>query len=194
MYIYTTTQQKITFNRYKIMRTLLLIAYKLGGIISLSLLITSCDPGGKYDDIEYTHQLQVENTSSKSFILEAYDTYNEQYREYLDEAILKQTISIEANSKGPIVVNKIYSKTIDNSTYFPELNCDSLVLKFENGKGYYTTFLYKNGNEYREIDKEYWISNKSTLIKVYSPDVKKEGDVYIYSITQEDYENAHELP
>ena len=176
------------------MRTPLSIAYKLGSIISLCVLITSCDPGGKYDDIVYTHQLQVENASSKSFTLEAYDTYNEQHREYLDEAILKQTITIESNNKGPIVVAKTYSFRIDSSSYFPELNCDSLVLKFENGRGYYTTFLYKNGNDFREIDTENWIANKSTLLKIFSQDVRKEGDVYIYTITQEDYENAYELP
>ena len=176
------------------MRTLLSTVYRIFCFIILFSVFSSCDPHGDPRDITYIHQLQVENTSSKSFILEGYDTYNEQYREYLDEAILKQTISIEANSKGPIVVNEIYSKTIDNSTYFPGLNCDSLVLKFENGKGYYATFLYKNGNEYPEIDRENWIPNKSTLFTVFNKDVRKEGDVYIYSITQEDYENAHELP
>lgn len=74
------------------------------------------------------------------------------------------------------------------------LSVDSLVLKFENGKGYYATYLYKNGNDYRELDKENWIANKSTLFAVFSQDVRKEGDVYIYTITQEDYENAYELP
>lgn len=176
------------------MRTRLSTVYKLGGIISLYVLFTACDPVGDDYGIEYIHQLQVENASSKPFTLEAYDTYDEQYREYLDEAILKQTLSIEANSKGPIVVNRNFSPSISHSSYFPKQSVDSLVLKFENGKGYYATYLYKNGNEYRELGKENWIPNKSTLFLVFSEDVRKEGDVYIYSITQEDYENAYELP
>lgn len=178
------------------MRTLLSIAYKLGGIISLYVLVTACDPDDGRDLKAYIHQLQVENASSKSFTLEAYDTYNEQYREYLDEAVLKQTISIEANSKGPINIVEGYSRVdLYQASYFPPmLSVDSLVLKFENGKGYYATYLYKNGNDYRELDKENWIANKSTLLKIFSQDVRKEGDVYIYTITQEDYENAYELP
>src|SRR5690606_31691556 len=89
------------------MRTRLSTVYKLGGIISFGVLITSCDPGDGSDPKTYTYQLQVENNSAVALTLEAYDTYNDQYREYLDEAILKQSLSIEANSKGPIVVNKI---------------------------------------------------------------------------------------
>ena len=177
------------------MRILLSTIYKIGSIISLCVFIASCDPGDGRDLIwDTTHQLQVENTSNVTITLEAYDTYNEQYREYLDEAILKQTLSIEPNSKGPIAINETYSSTIDHSEYFPKQSVDSLVLKFENGKGYYATYLYKNGNEYRELGKENWIPNKSTLLLVFSEDVRKEGDVYIYSITQEDYENAYELP
>src|SRR5690606_31116274 len=130
------------------MRTLLSIAYKLGGIISLYVLVTACDPDDGRDLKNYTHQLQVENASSKSFTLEAYDTYNEQYREYLDEAILKQTINIEANSKEPIInVEGITSVVYGGSYFTAMLSVDSLVLKFENGKGYYATYLYKNGND-----------------------------------------------
>lgn len=177
------------------MRTRLLTVYKLGGIISFGVLITSCDPGDGRDLIwDTTHQLQVENTSAVALTLEAYDTYNEQYREYLDEAILKQTLSIEANSKGPIVVNRNYSSSISYSSYFPKQSVDSLVLKFENGKGYYASRLYRNDSEFPEIDREYWISNKNPLFSLFNSDVRKEGDVYIYSITQEDYENAYELP
>ena len=176
------------------MQTRLSTVYKLGGIFSLCVLIASCDPGDGSDPKTYTYQLQVENNSAVALTLEAYDTYNDQYREYLDEPILKQTLSIEANSKGPIVVNRNFSPSISHSSYFPKQSVDSLVLKFENGKGYYATYLYKNGNEYRELDKENWIANKSTLFTVFSQDVRKEGDVYIYSITQEDYENAYELP
>ena len=177
------------------MRTRLSTIYKIGSIISFGILITSCDPGDGRDlKWDTTHQLQVENTSNVTITLEAYDTYDEQYREYLDEASLKQTLVIEANSKGPIVLVKDYSNVLDGSPYFsPILSVDSIVLKFQNGKGYFTTNLYKNGNEYREIGKENWIPNKSTLFAVFNEDVRKEGDVYIYSITQEDYENAYEL-
>src|SRR5690606_41813987 len=71
-----------------------------------------------------------------------------------------------------------------NSSYFFGHHIDSLVLKFENGKGYYSTVL-------SVINNENWIANKSSLILVKSKDVIKEGDIYIYKITQEDYENAH---
>ena len=178
------------------MRTRLSTIYKIGSIISLCVFIASCDPGDGRDLIwDTTHQLQVENTSAVALTLEAYDTYDEQYREYLDEATLKQTLVIEANSKGPIVLVEDYSNVLDGRPYFsPILSVDSLVLKFQNGKGYFATYLYKDGNEYRELGKENWIPNKSTLFTVFSEDVRKEGDVYIYSITQEDYENAYELP
>ena len=176
------------------MRTRLLTTYKLLGIIILLSVFFACDPNGDPRDITYIHQLQVENTSAVALTLEAYDTYNEEDRVYFGEAVLKQTISIEANSKGPIVFVEDYSIGFNNGSYFSTVSVDSLVLKFENGKGYYATYLYKNGNEYREIDREHWIANKSPLFAVYSPDVRKEGDVYIYSITQEDYENAYELP
>src|SRR5690554_6898342 len=177
------------------MQTRLSTVYKLGGIFSLCVLIASCDPGDGSDPKTYTYQLQVENNSAVALTLEAYDTYDEQYREYLDEATLKQTLVIEANSKGPIINVEGFTSVLYGGSYFPPmLSVDSLVLKFENGKGYYATYLYKNGNDYRELDKENWIANKSTLFAVFSQDVRKEGDVYIYTITQEDYENAYELP
>lgn len=176
------------------MQTQLSTIYKIGRIISLSVLIASCDPGDGSDPITYTHKLQVENTSAVALTIEAYDTYDEQYRVYLDEAVLKQTLSIEGNSKGPIVIYTSLLPPVNYSTYFPTVSVDSLVLKFENGKGYYATFLYKNENEYPEFNMENWIANKSALFAIFNKDVRKEGDVYIYSITQEDYENAHELP
>ena len=176
------------------MRTRLSAIYKIVSIFSLCLLIFSCDPNDWGDSKLYTHQLQVENASELAFTIEAYDTYNENDRLYLDEAILKQTLTIEANSKGPIVIVKDYSIGFNSGSYFPMLSVDSLVLKFENGKGYYATYLYRNGNEYREFDRENWIPNKSTLFAVLNRDVRKEGEVYIYTVNQEDYENAYELP
>src|SRR5690606_16508567 len=101
-----------------------------------------------------------------------------------------------ANSKGPINIVEGYSRVdLYQASYFPPmLSVDSLVLKFENGKGYYASRLYRNDSEFPEIDREYWISNKNPLFSLFNSDVRKEGDVYIYSITQEDYENAYELP
>lgn len=54
-------------------------------------------------------------------------------------------------------------------------------------RGYYSTIL-------TVINNENWIDSKSSLILVKSKDVRKEADIYIYKITQRDYEDEHSLP
>src|SRR5690606_8967999 len=118
------------------MQILLSTIYKIGSIISLCVFIASCDAGDGRDLIwDTTHQLQVENTSAVALTLHGYDTEDEEYREDVDEGTLNQTLSLEANSKGPIVVNRNCSPSISHSSYFPKQAVRSLVLKLENGKG-----------------------------------------------------------
>ena len=167
------------------MQTRLLTVYKLTPLIYLSLLLASCDPNN--EDKEFIHNLKVKNESDSEITLSGYDHFDDATNQVFTQPILKKTIVIEANSSGPIVVNKNIFSNINNSTYFFGHHIDSLVLKFENGKGYYSTVS-------SVINTENWIANKSSLISVRSEDVTKEGDIYIYKITQEDYENAHVLP
>ncbi len=164
--------------QYKIMRTILLVAFSF-------FLFCSCDPG--YIDKEYEYKLQVKNASNSKVTLLGYDSFDDTQNKLFVNPILKKTIIIESNNYGPIVVNKNIFSTVDNSTYFFGLHIDSLVLKFENGQGYYSTVI--NG-----LDNDNWIPNKSSLLNIQAKDVQKEGGVYIYTITQEDYENAHTLP
>lgn len=182
-------QQKITFNQYKIMRTQLLMVCKFSSFLCLLLGFSSCDPE---NEKEYSHKLQVENTSISKIILLGYNNYDDNFNKVLPYPILQKMIVIEVNSLGPIVMNKNIFFDINNSSYFFGIHVDSLVLKFENEKGFYST-IKRNINDEYQINNEYWIPSKSTLFAVSSKDVRKEGDVYIYSITQEDYENAHVL-
>lgn len=181
---------KITYNQFKIMRIQLLIVYKLACLILLFFCF-SCDPNT--EDQEYIHKLQVENASNLKLSLLAYDTFDETANKPFDVAILKKEIIIDKHNVGPIVINKNIFSTIDNSTYFAGLQIDSLIIKFEDNRGYYSK-INRNSNDIYVIDYENWILNKSTLFSVLSKDVRKEGDMYIYTITQEDYENAHVLP
>ncbi len=151
----------------------------------LFLFLASCDPNN--ENIEFTHSLMVKNESDSKLLLLGYDNFDDTTNQVFTEPLLKKTIVIEANSLGPIIVNKNIFSSVNNSSYFFGHHIDSLVLKFENGKGYYSTVL-------SVINNENWIANKSSLILVKSKDVIKEGDIYIYKITQEDYENAHALP
>lgn len=61
---------------------------------------------------------------------------------------------------------------------------DSITLKFANGTGYYSTL----GNN------NFWLENKSDLLNIKEKDVMQKNGVLIYTITQNDYENAHVLP
>lgn len=65
-----------------------------------------------------------------------------------------------------------------------ENNVDSIVLKFSNNKGYYTS----------SKNKEFWLKNKSSLLSISENEIIQKNQVLIYEISQEDYENAHELP
>lgn len=163
------------------MRTQLLIACNL-----LVLFLISCGP--EPDTSIFQNKIQLENTSNKILKLQGYDTYDESYDIKINPVLLKETIEIENGGKGPVVISETRFSPIDNSTYFPHSGPDSIVLTFEDGKKYYSV------RKKNDIYNNYWVANKSSLFAIFEKDVRKEGDVYIYSITQEDYENAHVLP
>lgn len=173
------------------MRMTLLTDYKIIPIIGILFFVCSCDPNE--DGKDYPHKLQIENTSNSDMKILAYDTYDEQYNKYFDEPVLKQSLIINSKNLGPIINLKSYSPRIDNSSYFYNISVDSIIIKFNNNTGYISTIKPNENNEYI-INDSYWINNKNSLLRIRSEDVRKEGDVYVYIITQEDYENAHVLP
>ena len=175
------------------MRTRLLTTYKLLGIIILFSVFFACDPNGDPRDNMYEHKLQIENVSNSDITLLAYDTYDEHHKRNLNEIILKHSLNISNESSGPVIRTKSYSHRIDYAVYFYDISVDSIVIKFNNNKGYISTVKPNDRNEYR-INNDKWIESKSSLLSVLEKDLRKEGDVYIYTITQEDYENAYELP
>ena len=168
------------------MRIQLSIVYKYITFFSFLIICNSCGP--EPDDKVFFNNIQVENTSTKNFTILAYDNYDESFNKTIKPAVLKETIEIGKNSKGPIVVCETRFSPINNSTYFPNSGSDSIVIKFEDGKRYFSM------REENSINNDKWITNKSSLLAIFEKDVRKEGDVYIYTITQEDYENAHILP
>ena len=159
---------------------------QLSIICNLLLLFYSCAP--EPDDKVYFNKIQVENTSSQSIEIKAYDHYDSSFNTNIIPPELKESIIIASNGTSPVVICETRFGPINNSTFFPKSGADSIVLKFENNRKY-ISFSKNSG-----INNEYWIPNKSSLLNIFEKDVRKEGDVYIYTITQEDYENAHVLP
>lgn len=158
----------------------------LTGCSIIYFTFISCGP--EPDDKIFFNNIQIENESSKDIKIRGYHTYDQSYDKPIIPAILTENIEILANSKSDIVVCETRFSPIENATFFSKTPTDSIFLEFEDGKNYIS---FRNINF---IDNSKWILNKSSLLSLSVKNVRKEGDVYIYTITQEDYENAHVLP
>ena len=98
------------------------------------------------------------------------------------------TIIVQANSISKIETIKVPKPLGDSAFGFTYPNfvnmVDSITLKFTNGRGYYSSL---NNNNF-------WLENRSDLLNIKEKDVMQKNGVLIYTITQNDYENANVLP
>jgi hypothetical protein len=151
---------------------------------TIGILLVSCNPCDGCEDV-YTHTVAVRNQSEENFKVLFYDNVvvNPQtgFPPFLREEIIIETgSSIVRKYKDVFVRPPYYSFTHNFS--------DSIVLKFDNGKGYYTTL--KNSR----ISVDYWLQDKSSFFTIDGNDLINVNGVLTYLITQQDYENAHILP
>lgn len=102
---------------------------------------------------------------------------------------------IRCFSQGKLQVQKSLSQgetknicTYTSESFIGLAGCqkDSVVVEFNNSKGYIDIRLGNNLNEYRFLD------NKSIFIQ--GNGFQNVSNDYIFSITQQDFENAFELP
>ncbi|KAB7529207.1 hypothetical protein F8C76_15355 [Flagellimonas olearia] len=106
-----------------------------------------------------------------------------------------KTFEIRCFSQGKLQVQKSLSQgeaknicTYTSEFFIGLAGCqkDSVVVEFNNSKGYIDIRLGNNLNEYRFLD------NKSIFIQ--GNGFQNVGNEYEFSITQQDFENAFELP
>ncbi len=154
-------------------------------LFCLMLLFSSCDPDD-WMDLDQ-HSVALKNESSEAFSVYFYDQNIADPITDL-KPFLREVIEI--NPEDFVVKTHTYFKPGPGFYFFNDVDnlADSLVIKFANGKGYYTS------SSSGEPTTEYWIKGKSSLLKISPSDLYMINDVFYYTITQEDYENAFDLP
>lgn len=171
----------MTFNQLKIMR------FKFFTILSLLFFVSSCDPDDRMNTKQYIYNVSLENTSQEFLTIIGYKT-KDHLGNTLASPELINTIIVQANSISKIETIKVPKPLGDPAFGFTYPNfvnmVDSITLQFANGTGYYSTL----GNN------NFWLENKSDLLNIKEKDVMHKNGVLIYTITQENYENAHVLP
>jgi|GEM_PF-3340634 len=177
----------MTFNQSKIMRTQLLAMFKFVTILSLLFFMFSCDPDDRMNTEQYIYNVSLENTSQESLIIEVYKTKDHLGNTLVSPELIN-TIIVQANSISKIETIKV-SKPLGNPAFgftYPNFvnMVDSITLKFTNVRGYYSSL---NNNNF-------WLENRSDLLNIKEKDVIQKNGVLIYTINQNDYENAHVLP
>ena len=169
------------------MRTQLLTVYKFFAILSLLFFMTSCDPDDRMSTEQHTYNVSLENTSKETLTVNGYKT-KDHLGNLLVNPELINSIVTQANSVSKtetITVPKPLGDPAFGFTYPNFINMvDSVTLKFTNGKGYYSTL----------ESSSFWLENKSDLLNIKENDIFFRDGILIYSITEEDYENAHVLP
>jgi len=165
-----------------------LICKKIFLYLLIGLFLVSCGPCDGCESF-YTYYVGVKNESTENFKILFYNSIVADpisgYAPFLREEVVV--------SSGNVVI-KEHKDTSNPPHYYSFANifCDSIVLKFNNGKGYYTTLKYTEIQP--EIRVDYWMENKSSFFGIDPNDLTDIDGILIYTITQEDYENAHELP
>ncbi len=177
----------MTFNQSKIMRTQLLAMFKFVTILSLLFFMSSCDPDDRMNTEQYIYNVSLENTSQESLTIIGYKTKDHLGNTLASPELIK-TIIVQANSISKIETIKVPKPLGDPAFGFTYPNLvnmvDSITLKFANGTGYYSTL----GNN------NFWLENKSDLLNIKEKDVIQKNGVLLYTITQDDYENANVIP
>ncbi|MEG1267430.1 MAG: hypothetical protein RSE19_13225 [Myroides sp.] len=136
---------------------------------------------------QYIYNVSLENSSQETFTVTGYKT-----RDHLGNLLVKpeliNSIIAQANSVSKTETIKVPKPLGDPAFGFTYPNfvnmVDSVTLKFTNGKGYYSTL--DNNN--------FWLKNRSDLLNIKESDILLKNGILIYTITEEDYENAHVLP
>jgi len=148
------------------------------------LLFVSCTPCDGCEDF-YTHSVAVKNESEENLKVLFYDNAVPDPKTG-STPFLREELIINV---GETVVRE-YQDVVAQPLYFSFAHSfsDSIVLKFDNEKGYYTTL------KDAEVSVDYWIQNKSSFFRIEQADLINVNGALIYSITQEDCENAHKLP
>ena len=169
------------------MRTQLSTVYKFFTILGLLFFITSCDPDDRMNPEQYTYNVSLENTSQETLTVNGYKT-KDHLGNLLVNPELINSIIVQANSLSKTETIKVPKSLGDPAfgfTYPTFVNMvDSVTLKFTNGKGYYSTLQSNN----------FWLENKSDLLNIKENDILLKDGILIYTITEEDYINAHILP
>jgi len=177
----------MTFNQSNIMRTQLLTMFKFVTILSLLFFMSSCDPDDRMNTEQYIYNVSLENTSQESLTIIGYKTKDNLGNTLVSPELIN-TIIVQANSISKIETIKVPKPLGDSAfgfTYPNSVNMvDSITLKFTNGRGYYSSL---NNNNF-------WLENRSDLLNIKEKDVMQKNGVLIYTITQNDYENANVLP
>ncbi|SFU71002.1 hypothetical protein SAMN05216480_11535 [Pustulibacterium marinum] len=128
-------------------------------------VLSSCSQKGKY---EY-YRLFIKNNSSEVLEVITYENSTD-----------INTTSLQAGEKG----QECLYEDIGFAGY-GICGIDSIQFVFPNGKGYITSI---GGDESLGFGNENWPWTTSEKF------INTEGHTYEFTITQEDYENAHELP
>ncbi|MGV0754356.1 hypothetical protein ACTS95_10115 [Empedobacter brevis] len=176
------------------MQTPLLTTCKRILILSI-LILSSCQPEV---EIGYTQTVALKNDSELDFKLIYYHRFT--IDPETGQAIKREEILLR---KGETVSKTYISVTPPNQAshyIFGNTSHDSIVLIFPNGKGYYAAAKENKigtgedtGTEII-ISTEHWINGKSPLFRIDRKDLLDLNGILTYPITQQDYENAHDLP
>lgn len=155
-------------------------------LFCLMLLFSSCDPGN-WGDQPNPQSVALKNESNEVFSVYFYDQNIADPITGL-KPLLREIVEINPDEFVIKTIN--YFESDPKFYFFNDSNnfSDSLVIKFANGKGYYTS------SSSGEPTTENWINGKSSLLKISPSDLYMINDVFYYTITEEDYENAFELP
>ena len=136
-------------------------------LLIVGLLIYSCT---SEDDIN-TYNFSLKNSSNEPFILEIIDTENNTI----------ESLTILPNHS----YNCIYSSEVNSAFFGCDENTYSYRITFDNNKGYMCNILNDSSLCFQSKNPLVFNDDNFNILI---------NNSYEFEITQEDYENAHELP
>ncbi|WP_218148710.1 hypothetical protein [Myroides guanonis] len=169
------------------MQTQLLTIFRIIVIFLFCTIASACDPDDRMNAKQYDYKVALENKSISAITIDGYRTLG-QFGDKLETSVLVSTLSVSPKSISDIESITI-PKPLGNPAFgfiYPGMqnNVDSIVLKFSNNKGYYTS----------SKNKEFWLKNKSSLLSISENEIIQKNEVLIYEISQEDLIMAYDLP
>ena len=118
----------------------------------------------------YNYEVSVLNNSTENLTIETYL-----------EGVIDSNVNIENGVSG---LKCSYSDDKFRGFKFTECLMDSIVFRFDNGKGYISSINYPSIYNFPNDENPFGVSSKYSKTK----------NVYEFVITQEDFENAYDLP